>query len=513
MPTTQAQIVLQGVDRTRNAFASVDRGLSGIGSKVKGLVPQLAALGTVTGLAIFSKNLIDTQDRLAKLSAQTGTSVETLSEFKHVAELTGIEFDGLAQSLELLTARSAKAAQGFGPGVRAFEQLNINAGTFSQLNTGEQFEALANAVQNLGDDVRATAGLSELFGNKLGVKLLPVLKNGAAGIADMREEARKLGIVFNDETAKNAEKLNDDLTRLKAAFTGLWNEVLVDVVPAFIKLAEVTTNLLVKFREFRKSISEAFDRMGERANKNLLLMHPYLAELDQFKKKSEEVAEAEKKALEPMAMTVAKYTGIVSSSISEQKQQWVELSEHRKGLISAVEDFWDSSLNHTTDAFMEFVETGKVNFRGLINSMLSDLIRFTTKKAVLEPMFNALSDVTTGFLSGSSSGSRGVALPIPQFANGGTAVGGMPAIVGEKGPELIIPQATSTIVPNNQLGGPTNIKVEIINQSSSELSAQQGPTINGVGTMITQIIVKDLQSNGKISKNLQSAFGVRRGPK
>ena len=39
------------------------------------------------------------------------------------------------------------------------------------------------------------------------------------------------------------------------------------------------------------------------------------------------------------------------------------------------------------------------------------------------------------------------------FAEGGRPPVNQPSIVGEKGPELFIPDRSGTIVPNNQLGG------------------------------------------------------------
>ena len=42
-------------------------------------------------------------------------------------------------------------------------------------------------------------------------------------------------------------------------------------------------------------------------------------------------------------------------------------------------------------------------------------------------------------------------------ANGGPVMAGSPYIVGERGPELMIPNTNGTVVPNNALGGGTVI--------------------------------------------------------
>ena len=53
------------------------------------------------------------------------------------------------------------------------------------------------------------------------------------------------------------------------------------------------------------------------------------------------------------------------------------------------------------------------------------------------------------------------AIGIPGFANGGRPPVGRPSIVGEKGPELFVPDRGGTIIPNNQLGGSTNVVVNV----------------------------------------------------
>ena len=53
------------------------------------------------------------------------------------------------------------------------------------------------------------------------------------------------------------------------------------------------------------------------------------------------------------------------------------------------------------------------------------------------------------------------AIGIPGFASGGRPPVGRPSIVGEKGPELFVPDRGGTIIPNNQLGGSTNVVVNV----------------------------------------------------
>jgi hypothetical protein len=53
----------------------------------------------------------------------------------------------------------------------------------------------------------------QLFGRG-GAALLPMMNEGREGIAKLREEARRLGLVMSTEDAVSADKLDDSINRV-----------------------------------------------------------------------------------------------------------------------------------------------------------------------------------------------------------------------------------------------------------------------------------------------------------
>lgn len=95
-----------------------------------------------------------------------------------------------------------------------------------------------------------------------------------------------------------------------------------------------------------------------------------------------------------------------------------------------------ASWNKIGSAIDNFIETGKFKFKDFAASVIADLSKIIAKALVLQ----AIKSIFGSFGFG-----------IPGLAEGGPAKAGKPYMVGEKGPELFVPKAAGTVIPNNKL--------------------------------------------------------------
>jgi phage-related minor tail protein len=98
----------------------------------------------------------------------------------------------------------------------------------------------------------------------------------------------------------------------------------------------------------------------------------------------------------------------------------------------------DSVFSNMNSAVDRFVENGKFSFKGFAASVVQDLIKIQMKAAATQ-LFNSVLS-TFGF-------------GLPGKAAGGPVSAGQPYIVGERGPEVFMPNNAGSIIPNNQIGG------------------------------------------------------------
>jgi phage-related minor tail protein len=107
------------------------------------------------------------------------------------------------------------------------------------------------------------------------------------------------------------------------------------------------------------------------------------------------------------------------------------------------------------DTFVNFAQTGKLSFKSLADSIIGDIARIIAKQEVggLANLFSSILPFSAGIDYGAASDwaiTNGFTLgSLPGFASGGAISG--PAIVGENGPELFVPDTSGFVVPNNKL--------------------------------------------------------------
>jgi lambda family phage tail tape measure protein len=125
---------------------------------------------------------------------------------------------------------------------------------------------------------------------------------------------------------------------------------------------------------------------------------------------------------------------------------WANAGEKFRNNIKTDAEYAAQQFSNFTkgfeDAFVKFVQTGKLSIKDLANSMIADFARVQAQK-MLAGLFGG--GAGGGFLGGIGK--------IFGFANGGMPPVGQASIVGERGPELFVPQSAGRIIPNHALGG------------------------------------------------------------
>lgn len=164
------------------------------------------------------------------------------------------------------------------------------------------------------------------------------------------------------------------------------------------------------------------------------------------------------------------------------------------------------AFNGMTDALVNFVMTGKLDFRSLANSIISDLIRIQIQRAITLPLARAMSSFF-GFADGGVMTSAGP-MALRTYASGGIANSPQLALFGEGSkPEAYVPLPDGRSIPVTMSGGASggdifNISVSVSDAGSS--SRGDNPGGRDLGRAIASAVRQELLAQKRAGGLLDS---------
>jgi len=272
--------------------------------------------------------------------------------------------------------------------------------------------------------------------------------------------------------------------------------------------AEITGNLIAQLEARRdaeiEAAQEELERLkahGEAKEELVAATEQKIADIN--KKYGKEIAEENTKAFEPMI-------GAVQALATDG--------------VEGLNRFFDSLINHLIEVAIR--EAATQIFGGGAgggNDIFGQIMG-----GIFGGGFGGGS--SESFVADSLSGSVGFGdaiAALPGFATGGRPTPHDPVVVGEKGPEIFVPDSAGTIIPNHRLpsvAAPTApmataqaapvmvqpiVNVEIESKGTPQRIASQQTNLTPKG-IVTSIVVEDLARGGQISQALNNTMGTRR---
>ncbi len=248
--------VLANTGQFNRRIRTTERRLKGFARNVGGITRTIGRLGTAiaglggvgagAGLVIMTRQAIEMNDALGKTADKLGVATEALAGMRLAAELNGVQTRQLDLGIQRMTRRISEAALGMGEAQGAIKELGLSAQDLNQLSIDEQFGAIADAMVNVANQSDRVRLGFKLFDSE-GVALINVLREGSAGLEQMRQRAIEMNVALDRVDVKKFEIAADQITLATSAMQGMKNTLAVELLPVFglftDKLIESATKL------------------------------------------------------------------------------------------------------------------------------------------------------------------------------------------------------------------------------------------------------------------------------
>ena len=394
---------------------------------------------------------------------ETGRLIDGLREKIHQVQ----RFLGSDVSPEEYAARVSKiqsALEGLRPEkgsaarVAFFEQINDELSDLfdGAVLSADEISALQDRIAEISSENSTFAGNLVSVNNHL-KDLKNKADNLGPGFQKLFSEV-KIGTGFLDKMREGLDRNTDAAEGIAAAAknTSAATAAMVDVADAARKSIDEMTRTaygaVVPFHVLQEQF-ENIDAPIRSANDNIKVTTTSIAMLaEQY----EQIDAPMKKVSENTAVASRNFLGI-NENLAAGKGLIEEYIDSIEDLKGALEGATVRGLRRMEDAMIGLINrtmSVKDAFKSMATSIVEDLMRMYIRSQITGPLAQA---IFAGMQPSYSMGANPQTYGLEQRANGGPVSAGRPYLVGERGPELMVPNRSGTIVPNNAMGGGVTI--------------------------------------------------------
>jgi len=462
---------------------------------------------------------INQADAFGKLSRQTGIAADSLQAYVNAGKLAGVEQATIEKGLRRLAQSQREADQGIKTYSESYEALGISVrDSDGNLKSSEILLGdIADRFSNMPNGATKAALAMEIFGRS-GAQLIPMLNEGRDALEEWNYET-------SEGFAANAEYFNDQITMLKFGFDGFRKQLADALLPTLNNLLGMFRNIfsskndwdglfkgievglkiisssvftvVAGFRFLLTTIQAIATGLGELAQGNFgAAKDAFGAGLkktnEQFKKDMEvfnQIWTGDENAPASYFAEGTEQANILSTQLDKSfgTQMQAKITSFKNSIKSVGESMADvviKGVKGMEDALVNFVMTGKLEFRSLANSIIRDMVRITIQQAITAPFSNFIGGL---FKTPSPAPFKNV---VSGKAMGGPVMGGKSYLVGEQGPEIFSPTTSGNITPNHQLGN-TSVVVNVDAKGDSQVQGDQGQA-SALGKLISAAVTSEL---------------------
>ena len=174
---------------------------------------------------------LDLGGRLTDLSARTGEAAGKLLVLETAFKNAGLGAEMVGTVVNKLQNFMQDAANGGDKQATAMTDLGISLAELKGKTPTEQMKIFADKIAAIEDPTQRAAMASEVFGDKLGGKLLPLLTNFSPALDDARGKVGSLERVMN-ENAATFDAAGETIDAVKGKMAAFSAGVLSEVIPA-----------------------------------------------------------------------------------------------------------------------------------------------------------------------------------------------------------------------------------------------------------------------------------------
>jgi hypothetical protein len=218
-----------------------------------------AVLGVTAALVALTASASSTAHEIEQAARRTGQSASEFQKLGFGFKQTGIDSGELTRAFAKMSQEANKAAQEGKQSSGAFEKYGIalrGADGHARSITAILSD-VADKMAKVESPTERAGIAAELFGARVGTKMVGLLSQGSAGMAAMAADAEKLGIVLGEHEIEAGTKFEQAMVRLSGTVDATRTKFGLLFAPAFTQAANAFADAFAKLQPSILAVGQA----------------------------------------------------------------------------------------------------------------------------------------------------------------------------------------------------------------------------------------------------------------
>lgn len=254
-------------------FEDLGKGLDNLAKKTRAL--SLASAGALAGATALAKGAVETGDTIQTTADQYNLSAEAIQKWNYIALQSDVPAEQLYKGMtKARDAIGTALVDGTSTATKALEAL-VGDVTKLPSDTEGAFASIITELAKVEDSTLQAYYANEIFGERMAVQIIPLINQGADGIARLSEEFEQVGYLTNEQVRGLADfdnELNKVNTQLEVSKT----ELGIAMIPLLETVNEILTEFLIPAM---KDLADWFGGLSEGGQKFTIALVAMLAVL------------------------------------------------------------------------------------------------------------------------------------------------------------------------------------------------------------------------------------------
>ena len=227
-------------------FEGLKSVLAGVGAAVCAAMIAVsgAAMGAGTAMYNMATEAASAGNEVAQTALKMGMSRQAVQEWDYVLSQNGASLYNLNYGMRRIQGAMGDLREDGGKVGQAISRLGLNFDEVRRKSPEDAMNAIVTAFQGMEEGAEKTALALQIFGQRGGSQLIPMLNSTAEATDELRQRAHELGMVMSEDSIDAAQGFSNSMDTLQRTFGGVKNSIGAQLLPGMSSVVDGFTGLI-----------------------------------------------------------------------------------------------------------------------------------------------------------------------------------------------------------------------------------------------------------------------------